>query len=129
MQVSPIKFSPCPHQNSRESYDLNAIGDVPKVGYLPLSQGLHITPDPFSDVTHGSTNGKRHKKQWYRWSQEVIPSLLYPYFHYLRLSQSLKIRLDIMQTFCNSMCNCRHLMVMLVTFEGTIASDLILNIY
>ena len=123
-QVSPLKSTPRPRQDSREPSDLDTIGDTPDI---PLSQGLHVTSDPFSEVIRENTNGRKRKTQWHRWSQEVIPSLLNPYFHYLRLSQSLKTRPKVVQTFCHSMCNCRCLAVTLVTFEGTL--DLILNIY
>jgi hypothetical protein len=117
-QVSPSKSSPHPFQIQRSSRDLDALGDAPDVEYLPLSQGLHVTSDPFPEVVRGNTNGKKRKKQWLRWSQEVIPSLLNPYFHYLRLSQSLKTRPEVMRSSCDSMCNYRHLTVTLVTFEG-----------
>jgi hypothetical protein len=117
-QVSPSKSSPHPPQIQRSSRDLDVLGDTPDVEYLPLSQGLHVTSDPFVEVVRGNTNGKKWKKQWLRWSQEVIPSLLNPYFRYLRLSQSLKIRPEVVQSSCDNMCNYRHLTVTLVTFEG-----------
>jgi hypothetical protein len=126
-QVSPLKLTPRPRQDFREPSDLDAIGDTPDIDYLPLSQGLHVTSDPFSEVIRENTNGRKRKKQWDRWSQEVIPSLLNPYFRYLRLSRSLKTRPKVVQTFCHGTCNCRCLAVTLVTFEGTF--DLILNIY
>ena len=125
-QVSPIKLARCPPEDSRKSYDIDANGDTLNVDYLLLSQGLHVTSDPFSDITHENTNGRKRKKQWHRWSQEVIPSLLNPYFRYLRLSQSLKTRPNVVQTFCGSTCNYRGLAVTLVTFEGT--SDFVFNV-
>jgi hypothetical protein len=117
-QVSPSKLSSRPRQNFSSSYASDTPGHYSDVEYLPLSQGLHVTSDPFAEVTHEITNGKKRKKQWHRWSQEVIPSLLNPYFRYLRLSQSLKTRPEIVETFCSSACNSRHLTVTLVTFEG-----------
>lgn len=118
MQVSPSKLSRCPRQNFGSSYDSDTLGHYSDAEYLPLSQGLHVTSDPFAEVTQHITNGRKRKNQWHRWSQEVIPSLLNPYFRYLRLSRSLKTWPEIVQTFCDSACTSRHLTVTLVTFEG-----------
>jgi hypothetical protein len=126
-QISPSKLNLHSRQSFHSSYDSDALGDAPDVEYLPLSQGLHVTSDPFSEVTRVNTNVKKRKKQWHQWSQEVIPSLLKPYFRYLRLSQSLKSRPETVQTFCHSNCNSRHLTVTLVTFEGMF--EIIVDMY
>jgi hypothetical protein len=68
-QVSPSKSSPHPPQIQRSSCNLDVLGDTPDVEYLLLSQGLHVTSDPFVKVVRGNTNGKKRKKQWLRWSQ------------------------------------------------------------
>lgn len=54
------------------------------------SMGLHIRESEASPDANRLRAKTKKERQWLKWSNEIIPSLLQPYLNYLRSTQSLR---------------------------------------
>ncbi|KAI5988024.1 hypothetical protein EDD15DRAFT_2172880 [Pisolithus albus] len=63
-----------------------------------LTDGLHVSQDPFSPPSRSA--GKK-MRQWQRWSRDVIPSLVQPYLSYRRLSNRFRNPVNYEPPTCN----------------------------
>ena len=77
-----------------------------------LTDGLQISHDPLS------RNSRKKMRQWQRWSDEVIPSLVRPFLRYQRLSRKLRNPVTSEPLVCKNNCVRRHLKVVCIGFNS-----------
>ena len=77
-----------------------------------LTDGLQISHDPLS------RNSRKKMRQWQRWSDEIIPSLVRPFLRYQRLSRKLRNPVTSEPLVCKNNCVRRHLKVVCISFNS-----------
>lgn len=77
--------------------------------------GLQISQDWYSSPTR---NTRKKMRQWQRWSDEVIPSLIQPYLKYRRLSRSLRETVVSQSPIHECQCIHRHLKIACINFDS-----------
>ena len=113
-------------------------------GRLPRSDGINLTSakdssfsavdsadpgsDPMDDIfvaDHADIDELRHQrqrhkkqKQWLRWTNEVIPSLVQPYVHHLRISESLRSIPQYENTVSRCNSGVRHLKIVCIYLDS-----------
>jgi hypothetical protein len=60
----------------------------------------------------------KKQKQWLRWTNDVIPSLVLPYLHLLRISESMRSTPLSANTLCSCNSCVRHLKIVCVYLES-----------
>jgi hypothetical protein len=120
-------------------------------GRLPRSDGINLAsakdssfsvvdsadpgPDPIDDIfvtDHVDTDELRHQrqrhkkqKQWLRWTNEVIPSLVQPYIHHLRISESLRSIPQYENTVSRCNSGVRHLKIVCIYLDSKLTINIL----
>jgi hypothetical protein len=83
-----------------------------------LTDSVYITGGGDSLETRQMKRAHKRQRQWARWSEEVIPSLIGPHLRYLRKSDSLRHHLPADDITCTQDCQGRDLEITCVLFDG-----------
>ena len=87
-----------------------------------------VDPGPMDDifVTHNTDSDDlrrqrqrlKTQKQWVRWTDEVIPSLVHPYLRFLKVSESMRSICLLENTICSCNSGVHHLKIVCVYLES-----------
>lgn len=85
--------------------------------------GPDLMHDIFVDNTHSDELRRQRQrlkkqKQWSRWTDQVIPSLVHPYLHLLKISESMRSTPPSENIPCNCRSGVRHLKIVCVYLES-----------
>ncbi|KIM57666.1 hypothetical protein SCLCIDRAFT_86133, partial [Scleroderma citrinum Foug A] len=72
-----------------------------------------------------SQNSRKKIRQWQRWSNEIIPSLVQPYLKYRRLSRSLCDPVATQPLTHECQCVRHHLKIVCVNFDNMQSVDIL----
>lgn len=85
---------------------------------VPLMDDIFVVDNTHSDELRRQHQRLKKQKQWLRWTNEVIPSLVQPHLHLLRISESLRSipQYENALSRCNS--DVRHLKIVCVYLDS-----------
>jgi hypothetical protein len=94
-----------------------------------LADDIFVVDNTYSDELRRQRQRLKKQKQWLRWTNEVIPSLVQPHLHLLRISESLRSIPQYVNTLfgCNS--DVRHLKIVCVYLDSKSVVNFWLLIY
>lgn len=102
----------------------NPFSPANSAGYEPdMADEIFVVNDTITDDLQCQHLRPKKQKQWSRWTNEVIPSLVQPYLHLLRISESMQSIPHSGDTSCHCNSSVHHLKIVCVYLESEFIID------